>query len=535
MIKLRDYQEECVNKINEMINEEKKIAYLATGSGKTIIMAEVAKNTSGRVLIVVDQLELREQTIDKLIAVGVNKEEIGSVQGKYDNVHKKCVIATRQSLTHPKSDRLDRIIANGGFEVVLIDECHRGVNQIKKIIDLVANNAKVIGFTATPFNQQLKSVFTDFIYEKDILSLIDDDYLCSPRCFSVSTNTDLSGVKTVGGEFVQSQLSDVVDNAERNAIIVKAYKDYAKDRNHCLVFATSIEHADNLTKAFNINGISAKSVDSFDDSNERENTISEFKKGKFRVLVNVAILTTGFDFEALDAIIMARPTKSRILYTQCIGRGLRIAEGKDDCLIIDITDNFKNNNLLNTKSIFDIEDNETIKEAKERKKYEIKEKIRLIEEQKRLDEELERIRLEEIDLFNRNIFNITETSSYDWFFNTINNKTIAILSTAPDRSIFIVKNNEKFIVYNYKKEKGIKYTLDILLEDTDLKDAIEEVDIFINKKSCNSFITKNSDWKLEEATEKQKLNCKNKKIETKWDAHKFFAKRNCYFALKDEL
>ena len=252
MITLRDYQKECVDKINAMKTEEKKIAYLATGAGKTIIMSEVTKNTTGRVLIVVDQFELRKQTIDKLIKVGVNKDEIGSVQGKFDDVDKRIVVATRQSLTHPKSDRFDRILNYGAFNTVMIDECHRAVSQVKKIIDLIANNTKVIGFTATPFNQQLKSIFTDFIYQKDILSLIDEGYLCSPRCFTVSTNTDLSGVKTVGGEYVQSQLSDVVDNAERNAIIVKAYKDYVEKRKHCLVFATSIEHAENLTKACSI-------------------------------------------------------------------------------------------------------------------------------------------------------------------------------------------------------------------------------------------------------------------------------------------
>lgn len=534
MIALRDYQKDCVNKINEMETKRKGIVYLATGAGKTIIMSEVSKNTTGRVLIVVDQSELREQTVDKLTLVGINADEVGCVQGKFNDVDKRIIIATRQSLTHPKSDRIDRILGDGDFEVVLIDECHRAVSQVKKIIDLVADNAKVIGFTATPFNQQLKSVFSDFVYEKDILSLIDEGYLCSPRCFTVTTNTDLSGVKTVGGEYVQSQLSDVVDNAERNAIIVKAYKDYSESRKHCLVFATSIDHAKSLVEAFKLNEISAKSVDSFDDANERETTLKEFKEGKFKVLVNVEILTTGFDFEALDMIVMARPTKSKILYTQCIGRGLRLSEGKEDCLIIDITDNVKNHNLLSIKSIFDVEDNETIKEAKDRKKYEKEEKIRLIEEQRKIDEEIERLRLEEINLFNKNIFNITEISTYDWFFNTVNNKSIAILSIAPDRSIFIVKNDEKFNVYDYKSKnkKDFEYSLEEIIEDTDLTDVIEEVDVFIKGNNCKSYIYKNSEWKFERATEKQKLACKDKKIETKWDAHKFFIKRSCYFALK---
>lgn len=532
-MELRKYQEECLNKIKEM-DKGRKIAFLATGAGKTIIMASIIKEVKGRVLIVVDQSELRKQTIDKIKIVCGNdiESEIGCVQGTLNDVDKRIIIATRQSLTHPKSHRIEDIKAYGDFEIVMMDEVHRAVRQVKKIANIFGINNKIIGFTATPWNQELKTVFDGFIYEKDTLSLIEEKYLCQPRCYRINSNTDLSEVKTVGGEFVQSQLADAVDTVERNSLVVKTYLDYAMNRKHCIVFATSIEHADNLATAFNINGISAKSVDSTCDAVEREKTLNDFKNGKFKVLVNVAILTTGFDMESLDCIIMARPTKSKILYTQCIGRGLRIAEGKDDCLILDIVDNVARHNLLNSKNIFDTKDGETLEEAKERKQYEKEEHEKYLEEQRRIEEEQEKIKLEEISLFNKNIFNVTECSNLDWYFNMINNSTVAILSLNSKVSYYVFKKGEVFKAYKYRQaDFGYDYVLSEIDESDNLQELIEDLDTKAIMKGC-SFISKSAMWKYEEATEKQKYSCK-KNINTKWDAHKYFSNRSSYFALKD--
>lgn len=540
-VKLRNYQAECLEKINEMEAGNKKIAFIATGGGKTVIMAEVAKNTEGRVLIVVDQSELRQQTLDKISRVIDDINIVGSVQGKFDDVDKKIVIATRQSLTHGKSTRLERMLEHGEFSVVMVDECHRAVSQVEKIIYKVANEKsgsnfpKIIGFTATPWNPELRKVFDGFVYEKDVLSLIDEGYLCQPRCYRIPTTTNLNGVKTVGGEFAQGELSNAVNTPERNALVVKVFIDYAKDRKHCIVFATSIEHAEDLTSCFLLNGIDAKSIDSTLDVHERELVLNKFKNGEFKVLINVGILTTGFDFEALDTIIMARPTKSKILYTQCIGRGLRIAEDKEDCLMLDLVDNIDKNNLLNSKSIFEANEGETLIEAKDRKKNE-EEKLRLEEEikimeQKKIEEEQERLRLEEINLFNANLSNISSISSLDWFFTEVYKKDVAILSINGESDIFVFKTNGIFVAYKYTKLADYKYILEEIQEDKNLKELIEEIDSMVISKG-SSFINKRARWKYEEATEKQKLACKFK-VKTKWESHKFFSRRNCYFAVKE--
>lgn len=534
-MKLREYQEQCVEAIQGMEIGEKKIVYIATGGGKTIIMSELARRTNGRILVIVGSTELREQTIDKMIKVCGNDISIGSVQGGLNEVDKNIIVATRQSLTHPKSHRMDDILINGSFECVLIDEAHQAVSQVKKLLKIVGDNCKVIGFTATPFNKAMKDIFEDFVYIKDIESLIKEKYLCEPRCFRIPTNTDISGVKSVGGEFIQSELERAVNNNDRNLVVVKSYLEKGINRKHCIVFATGIDHATNLAECFNVNGISARSIDSTIDAEERKQTLEDFKNGKFKVLVNVSILTTGFDFEPVDMIVQARPTKSKILYQQCIGRGLRISEGKEDCLILDIVDNSNKFNLLSCKSIFNMEDGESFEEAKAR---ELKDKLDLekqIEEQKKLEEEQERIRMEEVKLFNNSLSNVLYNSSLDWFKTFVSGQEVIILSVKSDLDYIITYGEDNDLnCYTYKKFENYKYEFELIETNDNLLELMDTIEDKA-KLEGSSFTYKRSKWKTEPATIGQ-LNATKGKINkinpTKWDIHKFFVGRNLYFAFK---
>lgn len=131
---LRDYQLDCVNKIKELNKGDCVLVSLPTGSGKTVIFADIAANTEGRTLIVVPSQELREQTIEKLKETNSDLD-IGSVQASLDQVEHKIIVATRQSLTHKKSTRMERMLVNGEFEKVIIDEAHQAVDQIIKVKD----------------------------------------------------------------------------------------------------------------------------------------------------------------------------------------------------------------------------------------------------------------------------------------------------------------------------------------------------------------------------------------------------------------
>lgn len=535
-MELREYQIKCLEKVKEMHVGEKKVVYLPTGSGKTVVMSAIAKDTKGRILIVVMSTELREQTIDKLKVICGDDVDVGSVQANLNETNAKIVVATRQSLTHPKSNRMDELISNGEFEVVMIDECHVAVSQYNKIISTIGTNAKVIGMTATPWNSDMKKVFDGFIYEKPLLEMIEEKYLCEPKCFAVQTGTDLSKVKTIGGEFVQKDLAEAVDNEARNTLIVKAYLEKASDRKQTIVFATSIDHATNLSNCFNLNGINARSIDSTIDKDERKQVFEDFKSNKFKVLVNVNICSIGLDIPSVDCIILARPTKSKMLYVQQLGRGLRLSPetNKENCVVIDIVDNVNKFSLVNCKSIFDVNDGETPLEAKIRKQYEQEEKERLIEEQQRIEEEQERLRLEEINLFNSNVLNVFEYSNLDWFFNRIDNKDIVILSSKIDKHYVIYKSGTEFYCYVYLNLENYKHEFELYESNSDLRELLETIENEAINEGSN-YIHKNARWKNETATDRQIEVLKGKLGEnpTKWETHKFFTKRNIYFAIKE--
>lgn len=239
-------------------------------------------------------------------------------------------------------------------------------------------------------------------------------------------------------------------------------------------------------------------------------------------MVNVAVLTTGFDYPKTDCIILARPTKSRILYEQIIGRGLRTAENKKDCLIIDINDVVKHHDLMSLSNVFDmdIKHGETPKEAQKRIKREKEdEEERLREEELRKQKEIE-IRAKQIKLFNRDFENGMLGAKYDWF--KVDISTYA-LSFASDKHYVIEKYDEnettKYILYESHTNKENK-ELNFIKEQYNLKSLIEYVEYNLIWK-VNSFIDINGEWKTEAATENQRKYVHN--AETKWDCHKHFA------------
>lgn len=533
-MELREYQKESINKIKELKIGDKGIISFPTGTGKTIVMSGLAKEETERILIVVMSTELREQTLDKLKFVCGENVDVGSVQGKLNECNNQIIVATRQSLTHSKSSRLKDITTSGDFKYIIFDECHVAVEQIQKIIDSIGQNSIIVGVTATPYNEKMTKVFDNIIYEMTLLKAIKSGYLVEPKAKKVYTNTDISNVKTIGGEFVQKHLEEALNNDERNNIIVKSYLEYAQDRKHTIVFASGIEHANAITQCFQDNGIDAKSIDSTIDSKERSQTLEDFKNGKFPVLVNVSILTTGFDMVELDCVIMARSTKSRILYMQCLGRVLRLAEGKENALVIDIADIVNKFSLVNIDSIFNItfKDDETLTEAEERIKKadkEEKEQLRL-EQEKREKEELERLRLEaeEIDLFNSNIKNVYEYSNLDWFEWYYNNNLYFILSLNDKIDMVLTKDNDEFIVYKYEDKQLKEHE-----RNENLKEIVDNIDNMAYTYG-SSFINKNAKWKKEKPTDKQIACIKgNWKVYTKFDCHKYFKSRSLFFSFKN--
>jgi len=522
--KLRPYQIESIEAVKNLQPNFKGILSLSTGTGKTVIMAAIANEIKGRVLIVVQSLELRMQTIEKLYNTNPDLD-VGSVQASLNMVSNKVIIATRQSLTHSKSTRLEDMSKYGDFELVFFDECHSAIGQIKKIIDKLNPNIKIIGLTATPFNEDMKKVFDGIIYEKSILEMIKNKYLCEPKAIYVHSDVDLSNVKTIAGEFNQRQLEDTVNTDNRNNIIVNAYLKYASDRKSTIVFSSGIAHARDICQAFKDNNIICDYIDSTIEDSQRESVINNFKSGKLPVIVNVGILTLGFDHPPVDAVIMARPTKSKILFAQIIGRGLRTSEGKENCLIIDVVDIVRKHDLMTMTDIFGVEikDGEALTDAIEREEKDKADKLEREELAKK--KEIERLKLiaEELKLFKTNMSDYFSEAYYDWY--KCNNE-IYSLSTTSDLHYTIYKNiNENIFELYFVNTTNRINTKDYMSEDDNLINLIEEAEKYASRK-YSTFLDRKAKWKYEPATQKQLEWLKKewwangKALRTKFDVHR---------------
>lgn len=523
MYELREYQQLSIDAVKQMSKGDNGIISLPMGSGKTVIMASLAKEIEGRVLIVVPSTELREQTIEKLEAIIEDETvTIGSVQGELDEIDAKICVCTRQSLTHKKSTRMERMKQYGEFEVIFFDEAHQAPLQLEKIVkELSGGESKIVGMTATPFNLEMRRVFDKIIFERDIIWMIENNFLCEPKSFTVDTTTNLDSVKVIAGEFNQKELEETINTTERNNLIVESYKKYAKDRKHTICFCSGVEHSRDLTQAFVDAGIRCKYVDSTLSKEDRDLAITQFKSGQIEVICNVGVLTTGFDHPPTNCILVARPIKSKILFLQSIGRGLRLSEEKDDCLILDFKDILHKNSLVTLNSIFDVdfEAGETYRQAKKRKKKEEEDELRTIEEERIRQEE---IIAREIQLMNSNISQVFDESYYDWF--KINYNCYALSQEADLHYVIHKYAEDEFVAYEVSTEKGDQYINELENFNT-VMDAVNFVeDRLYNAKG--GYASRNVRWKLDFATPKQlaciKYNSGN--ITTKWDVHKHFKK-----------
>lgn len=525
-MKLRDYQIESLDIILNAKHAERKLIVLPTGAGKGILLAALSSKVNGRVLIIVPSKELREQNAQKIKDVD-DTIDVGSVQASLDEVQSKIVVASRQSLTHPKSDRIKRMLEHGKFEYVVIDEVHMAMHQVEKIVSRVNEDAKIIGLTATPFNKDIKKVFKQIDYQKSILYMIENDYLIEPKAILVESKTDLRNVKVVAGEFNQKELEEVVNNVERNMLVVEAYKKYATDRKSTLVFATGKDHAKGILAEFIRNGIDARYLDSDTNKHDREQIIDDFKNFKFPVLINIGVLTTGFDHQPTDCVILAKPTKSLTLYTQIIGRGLRLSPetNKEDCLIIDITDVVRSHDLMNMASVFELKNirsGETPRQAKKRvteeerieKERQQQELLRKQEEERKRKEQLE-LRAKEIKLFNKEMNNTFSGATYDWF--KVDNMTWA-LKVGYEKVVVIEQTDDTYNCYGLNIEKDNK-SAKFLLKDNSLISLIHHVESSWVKPD-NQSARKDAKWKMDKPSDAQLKYCSFAR--TKWDVTKFF-------------
>ena len=345
MISLREYQEEAIEAVIRAREEgiNRQLICLPTGTGKTVTFAAIAKRLQTRTLVLAHREELIQQAKDKISLV-YPEATTGLVMAANNEFRKDIVVASIQTACR---DRRLKDLADQNFGLLIVDEAHHAVgDSYMKVLSSLGfmNNfgdKTLIGVTATANRADklsLGDVFEEVVFERSICTMIQAGYLCDLKGKRVLTHTNLTSIRTVHGDFLESDLSEVVNTPERNRLIVNSYTTYAKDRK-AIAFCVDVAHSHSLTQAFQAKGIASFSVYGDMPKDERKAALKDFSEGKIQVLTNCNLLTEGYDEPSVSCVLMCRPTKSAALYTQCVGRGTRLYPGKKNCLVIDFTDN----------------------------------------------------------------------------------------------------------------------------------------------------------------------------------------------------
>lgn len=345
-MKLRYYQEEAVNRC---LIGKNGVVVCPTGAGKSIIIAELCKRINGNILILQPSLEILNQNKNKII--NATEETIGvySASAGEKNIA-RITLATIQSIKDYKLFK--------NYKNVVCDECHL-VNakegSYEKLLNYLQPNY-LIGLTATPYRMsksRLKGlefkllwktrpkIFKKLIYAYQNKQILDDGFW-SKVSYSLYEYNDLGLVSGNRNDFTEESIMLI----NKLNSIYKKIKAICKltTKNKILIFATKIEEAEFIAKMVNGVAITSKTKD-------REQILEDFANGEIKIIVNVGVLTTGYDLPSLDCIILARPTMSLSLYCQMVGRGLRICEGKNFIELHDLCNNVKRFGKVETMEV----------------------------------------------------------------------------------------------------------------------------------------------------------------------------------------
>jgi DNA repair protein RadD len=347
---LREYQQRTITELYawfEAGNEGNPCLVLPTGSGKSHIIAALCKDAlqswpETRILMLTHVKELIAQNAEKMrqhwpncplgiYSAGLGRKELGE----------PITFAGIQSV-RAKAKLI------GHVDLVIIDEAHLvshkdegGYRALLAELKAINPNLRIIGLTASPYRlghgyiTDKPAIFDALIEPVSIEELIFKGYLSTLRSKLTATKLEVDGVHKRGGEYIESELQAKVDTKDKNAKVVREIINLSTERKSWLIFCAGVQHAQHIKDALVAQGIVAECVTGETPSTQRDRILKDFKAGTIQALTNANVLTTGFDAPSIDLIAMLRPTMSPGLYVQMAGRGLRIADGKTDCLVLD--------------------------------------------------------------------------------------------------------------------------------------------------------------------------------------------------------
>jgi len=355
MIQLRDYQTAAIDGLYSYWADKRgdnPLIVAPTGAGKSLIIASLVKDAceypGTRIMILSHVKELLEQNAKELLDLYPQAEfAFYSASIGQKRLDKQITFAGIQSVW----EKAPAMIPPP--DLVLIDEAHMLPKKTttrygKFISDLKQCNplVKIVGLTATPYRLDSGylhkgdgAIFDGIAYDIPVSMLMDKGHLAPVISKGGARKIDLSNVHMRGGEFIESELATAASDPELVRATVAEIVELGAERKCWLIFASGVAHAEMLKTELETHGIASEVVTGADDTKNRDRKIKDFKAGRLRCLLNVNVLTTGFNVPSVDLVALVRATASTGLYVQMVGRGTRNSHGKTDCLVLDYGEN----------------------------------------------------------------------------------------------------------------------------------------------------------------------------------------------------
>ncbi|MFZ3102681.1 MAG: DEAD/DEAH box helicase family protein [Desulfitobacteriaceae bacterium] len=343
LIELREHQQAALSNLQTMRDQGESIAllYHATGTGKTVTAVSDAKRLGKRTLFLAHTKELITQAQDTFNELW-GKADAGLYVAEQKDKDAYVVCSSIQSISRNLEE-----FKPDDFGYVIIDECHHGAADTYRKVLSYFRPEFTLGLTATPDRADGESILEDFknvAHKLDLKEAVELGELVPIRCIRVKTNVDLSTVRINGINYYSQDLESKLFVPERNKLLAETYLNYVKNKK-TVVFCASVRHATEISELFKQQGIKSEAVSGSQKSMDRKRILEQYENGDTRVLCACDLLNEGWDSPKTEVLFMARPTLSKTLYVQQLGRGMRKAEGKECLMVFDFIDNASMFNL----------------------------------------------------------------------------------------------------------------------------------------------------------------------------------------------
>ena len=336
-LELKEHQKQALAALEEMRSRHETIAllYHATGTGKTITAVSDAKRFGGRTLFIAHTHELVEQAYHTFKSLWA-KVTVGRFTDGIKEPDAFVVCGGVQSVALNLE-----CFRETDFDYIIIDEAHHAAAETYQKVLGYFKPKFTLGLTATPEradDKDILEIFRNTAHKLDIQTAVEIGELVPVRCIRIHTNIDLTKVRFNSVQYNIRDLENKIYVPERNTLIVDTFMDYVKNKR-TVIFCASVKHAEQIAAMIRERGAAAEAVSGSMKSSERKEFLAKFTKGEIKALCACDLLNEGWDCPETEVLFMARPTMSKGLYTQQLGRGMRLAEGKKELLVFDFVDN----------------------------------------------------------------------------------------------------------------------------------------------------------------------------------------------------